>query len=68
MPLDQRLRRLFLYIPAAAIVAFAAARWAGMNYLIHLQEYVVPGILFIAAMVHFNHSKGGILPHAEMRD
>ncbi|TDF94766.1 ABC transporter permease [Paenibacillus piri] len=62
-----QLQRLFLFIPAAAVITFAAARWTGTDYRIDPLEYAVTGALFIVTIVYLNEPKGVKLSHVENR-
>jgi hypothetical protein len=59
-----QLQRLSMYIPATAVLAFAAALWAGSEYRIDLLEYAVCCVLFFIMIIHSNTDKGAKLSNA----
>ncbi|SDD55853.1 MacB-like core domain-containing protein [Paenibacillus sp. UNCCL117] len=63
VPLYLQLQQLFFCIPAAALAAFAAARWAGLYYRIEPLEYAVAGALFTVSIFYFTSTKGVTLSH-----
>jgi hypothetical protein len=54
MPLHAQLQRLILFVPTASFASFAAALWAGTDYLLELRDVAVTGALLLAATVHFH--------------
>jgi hypothetical protein len=54
MPLHAQLQRLILFVPAASFASFAAALWAGADYLLELRDVAVTGALLLAATVHYH--------------
>jgi hypothetical protein len=57
-PITAQLQRLLLYIPAAVIASFVAARWAGLEYVLDLRDVAVTGALFFIAIIYIHIQKG----------
>ncbi|TXK84842.1 ABC transporter permease [Paenibacillus sp. N3.4] len=57
IPLLKQLVILLFFVPAATAITFAAARWAGMDYLIDLRDITVSGVLFTVTAVYFQNQK-----------
>jgi hypothetical protein len=54
MPLLAQLQRLLLFVPAASCAAFAAARWAGTDYVLELRDAAVIGALLLVSALYFH--------------
>ncbi|MGG1516713.1 ABC transporter permease [Paenibacillus oryzisoli] len=52
LPLEQRLTRVLLWLPAAALLTAGAARWAGLTYTVEPTAYAIPALLAIATIIN----------------
>jgi hypothetical protein len=55
MPISGQLTRITLFVPAAAVITFAAASWANMDYRMELYDAAVMGSLFLVSTSYISN-------------
>jgi hypothetical protein len=68
IPISGQLTRISLFVPAAAVITFAAALWAGMDYQIELRDSAVMASLFFVSACYMSNMKRSVPSNEESNE